>query len=171
MARKDTTPKWLLNLEDKSLPLKGTYSKKMLKWVKQQKSFNNRSEGRLRRELNEKDIGYIWQHTLAKPQENIYLIVDFMIWVNDKTIIIECNDGKSSSYINDRREKIKKIDKDWFYESINEVIENKQQAKQILKDIKNKYSSSLSEIQEINEREALIAGGWGEFNKQIFRQV
>ena len=171
MARKDKTPQWLVDLEDKSLPIKGTYSKKMLQWAKKQKSFNHRSEGRLRRELNESKINYIWQNPLANPKENIYLIVDFMIWVNGKTVIVECNEDKSSTYINDRREKIKKIDKDWFYESINEVIENKQQAKQIIKDIKNKYSASLSEIQEVNEREALISGGWREFSKQIFKQV
>lgn len=171
MARKKRTPKWLVNLEDRSLHLKGTYSKKMLQWANKQKSVNNRSEGRLRREMNEMNIGYIWQHPLSNLKENIYLIVDFMIWVNGKTIIVECNEGKSSTYINDRREKIKNINKDWFYESINEVIENKQQAKQIINDIKNKYSSSLSEIQEVNEREALIAGGWREFSKKIFKQV
>lgn len=148
MARKKKTPKWVMNLDDRSLPLKYKVSTKMREWANELKKKNNIFEARFRRELNKQNINYIWQCPVQNPKENIYLIVDFMIWINGKCIIVECNYGKPLTYSSERYKKIKKICKDLEYITINEAISNKQQSKEILENISNSFLG----IEQINEK-------------------
>ena len=70
-----------------------------------------------------------------------------MIWINGRTIIVECNEGKPLTYSSERRRNIKRF-ANWEYITINEAIANKRQAKEVVENIRNMFTG----IEENNEK-------------------
>lgn len=160
-------------VEDKSIQCNDfkELPKYIIEGALRQKELRNNNEVRLMSEFNKRNITYIWQRPICSHKNKINMIVDFMIWINGRTIIVECNEGKPLTYSIERRRNIKKICEYWEYITINEAIANKRQAKEVVENIRNTFTGIEENNEKIISRIGKYTEGWREFCSKIYKKV